>query len=84
MRKSSPLRQREEATAKRAHGDFKYTDRNKQTLPDKSDRPVMGIKTSKNFITANAVEAILQGCMHSPPFMSKAANLFYSTLEFLP
>lgn len=61
MRKSSPLRQREEATAKRAHGDFKYTDRNKQTLPDKSDRPVMGIKTSKNFITANAVEAILQG-----------------------
>jgi hypothetical protein len=29
-------------------------------LPSKEDRPVMGIKTNKNFITANAVEAILQ------------------------
>jgi len=29
-------------------------------LPKKSDRPVMGIKTNKNFVTANAVEAILQ------------------------
>ena len=44
----------------RSTGAFNYEDRRKQTLPDKRDRPVMGIKTSKNFITANAVEAILQ------------------------
>ena len=30
-------------------------------LPSQDDKPVYGIKTSKNFITANAVEAILQG-----------------------
>ena len=30
------------------------------SLPDKSERPVLGIKTNKNFVTANAVEAILQ------------------------
>lgn len=29
-------------------------------LPNKSERPIMGLKTNKNFITANAVEAILQ------------------------
>ena len=81
MRNSSPLRQREEETAKRAHGDFKYTDRNKQALPDKSDRPVMGIQTSKNFITANAVEAILQGKWQScltPPLRIPLILLTYS------
>jgi len=31
----------------------------KPSLPDKSDRPVVGITTNKNFVTANAVEAIL-------------------------
>lgn len=30
-------------------------------LPDKNDRPVVGITTNKNFVTANAVEAILMG-----------------------
>jgi len=32
----------------------------KTTVPRRNERPVMGIKTTKNFITANAVEAILQ------------------------
>lgn len=31
----------------------------KPAIPDKSDRPVVGITTNKNFVTANAVEAIL-------------------------
>jgi hypothetical protein len=39
---------------------FHYTDRNRPPLPDRDDRPVMGIRSNKNFITANAVEAILQ------------------------
>eukprot|EP01032_Pedospumella_encystans_P027026 gene27026-30553_t len=39
---------------------FIYSDRRKDTVPSKSDRPIMGITTTKNFVTANAVEAILQ------------------------
>lgn len=37
-----------------------YADRRMPALPSRADRPVMGIKTNKNFVTANAVEAILQ------------------------
>jgi len=59
-RGESLIRQMDKEKIKHAHGKFSYEDRRKTTLPDKSDRPVMGIKTSKNFITANAVEAILQ------------------------
>ncbi len=40
---------------------FIYSDRRKDTVPSKEDRPIMGITTTKNFVTANAVEAILQG-----------------------
>ena len=32
----------------------------KSAVPRRTEKPVMGLKTSKNFITANAVEAILQ------------------------
>ena len=39
---------------------FKYEDGRRPPVPSKDDKPVYGIKTSKNFITANAVEAILQ------------------------
>lgn len=41
-------------------GPFTYMDRRKDSVPSKDDKPIMGITTSKNFITANAVEAILQ------------------------
>lgn len=40
---------------------FKYTDKRYPEVPKRSDKPVLGIKTNKNFITANAVQAILQG-----------------------
>lgn len=40
---------------------FTYSDRRKGNVPSKEDIPIMGIHTTKNFITANAVEAILQG-----------------------
>jgi hypothetical protein len=53
---SSPERKTGEA--------FQYADRRKDTIPLKTERPIMGITTSKNFITANAVEAILQGTVH--------------------
>jgi len=43
---------------------FHYSDKRKETIPSKDDKPIMGMTTSKNFITANAVEAILQGNHH--------------------
>lgn len=39
---------------------FHYEDRRLPEVPDRSDKPVLGIRTNKNFITANAVQAILQ------------------------
>jgi hypothetical protein len=39
----------------------KYSNRSKPAVPSKEDVPVMGIRSNKNFITSNAVEAILQG-----------------------
>jgi hypothetical protein len=57
----SPLLKHEmEASKRAANKNFHYNDTRKNKIPDKRERPVMGIKTSKNFITANAVEAILQ------------------------
>lgn len=44
----------------KSKGPFHYEDRRKGAIPSKDEKPVMGIKTTKNFITANAVEAILQ------------------------
>lgn len=41
--------------------EFKYSEGRKDPIPSKDDRPIMGITTTKNFVTANAVEAILQG-----------------------
>lgn len=40
---------------------FRYDDQNprKAAVPGRGDRPVMGLQSTKNFITANAVEAIL-------------------------
>lgn len=42
-------------------GEFKYESTRKPHVPSKDDRPILGITTTKNFVTANAVEAILQG-----------------------
>lgn len=39
----------------------KYQTRRKIPLIKKTDAPVVGLRSDKNFITANAVEAILQG-----------------------
>ena len=40
---------------------FKYSaeQRKKSEIPDRNSIPVMGIRTNKNYITSNAVEAIL-------------------------
>jgi hypothetical protein len=60
-REAPPLERLEQEAEARANSkSFRYEDRTKPQVPDKRERPVMGIKTSKNFITANAVEAILQ------------------------
>lgn len=45
---------------RKSTGEFHYDDRRKGSVPAKNDRPILGITTSKNFVTANAVEAILQ------------------------
>lgn len=37
---------------------FSYGDRRKDTVPDRKDKPILGLKTSKNFLEANAVDAI--------------------------
>jgi hypothetical protein len=42
-------------------GDFSYGDRRKDATPSVDDKPVLGVRANKNFIVANAVEAILQG-----------------------
>lgn len=47
-------------TATSGSGKFSYTDHRKANIPSKDEKPIMGITTSKNFVTANAVEAILQ------------------------
>ncbi|XP_074659062.1 enkurin-like [Tubulanus polymorphus] len=39
--------------------EFKYTDSRKPPVPKPDDRPVMGLRTTKNFITTNAVENIM-------------------------
>lgn len=39
---------------------FSYRDRRKEPTPSVDDKPVLGIRANKNFIVANAVEAILQ------------------------
>lgn len=40
---------------------FKYEDKQKKPgIPSRDDKPVQGLQTTKNFITANAVETILQ------------------------
>ena len=38
----------------------KVTGAKKAPLPKKGERPIMGLKTEKNFITANAVDSILR------------------------
>jgi hypothetical protein len=53
------LSAKESLSASGSH--FTYNDSLKPKIPSKDDKPVMGIRSSKNFITANAVEAILQG-----------------------
>jgi hypothetical protein len=60
----------------KSDGPFSYSDRRKDSVPGKSERPIMGITTSKNFITANAVEAILQ-----VPKRTKQPDLNYMKKE---
>eukprot|EP01039_Chlorochromonas_danica_P001249 gene1249-1361_t len=45
---------------------FQYEDRRKAAVPAVTEKPIMGITTTKNFVTANAVEAILQAPKRPP------------------
>jgi hypothetical protein len=71
-----------EEAASRTRGDIdsyqtKYASKVKSSLPSKDDLPVMGIRSNKNFITSNAVEAILQGII-----IIYFYNLFERRLKF--
>lgn len=56
---------------------FQYTDKRKDTVPAKDDRPILGMTTTKNFITANAVEAILQGKQLLYRCHCSVSNIFF-------
>lgn len=62
---------------------FEYAVRGKKaSVPRKSEVPIMGLKTSKNFVVANAVENILAGAsgarMSASLFLSSAPPLLRS------
>lgn len=42
-------------------GEFRCEGERKPAIPKRNERPVLGITSNKNYITANAVEAILMG-----------------------
>lgn len=44
---------------------FRYKDRTRGPVPKPEDRPVFGITSNKNYVTANAVEAILMVPRHT-------------------
>lgn len=47
-------------------GTFQYSElERKPFVPRATERPIMGLTSNKNYITANAVEAILQGAHDS-------------------
>ena len=48
---------------------LQYQTRRKTPLIAKGDTPVVGLRSNKNFITANAVEAILQGAQSFAPIL---------------
>jgi hypothetical protein len=62
--RSSALVQSGQQTISSSDAYYQQKER-RPAVPTQDDRPVYGIKTSKNFITANAVEAILQGILLS-------------------
>lgn len=55
-----PTQKKEKFGASGTGQPFQYTDRRRMPVPSKDDKPIYGLRSSKNYITANAVEAILQ------------------------
>jgi len=51
---------------------FRYTDRRKEAIVPQSERPPMGRRSSKNFLAANAIEAIT-----ARPFRPKQQEIDY-------
>ena len=60
------LRKGASKTVLPAPGNFSYGDSAKKPgVPRRSEQPVHGLTTSKNFITSNAIENILSGALFS-------------------
>mmetsp|Transcript_19266 Transcript_19266/g.58266 ORF Transcript_19266/g.58266 Transcript_19266/m.58266 type:complete len:255 (-) Transcript_19266:87-851(-) len=56
----------------------RYRASRKDAVPSRNERPVYGIKTSKNFIEANAIDAILT----APPAKTEGPELMMKRPEF--
>ena len=72
------LRKGASKTVLPAPGNFSYGDSAKKPgVPRRSEQPVHGLTTSKNFITSNAIENILSGALFSasPRCFSCSENL---------
>lgn len=60
----------------KSSGTFKYEDPlKKDPIPKRTEQPISGITSKKNYITANAVEAILMGTANKQLFLSHLINL---------
>ena len=72
------LRKGASKTVLPAPGNFSYGDSAKKPgVPRRSEQPVHGLTTSKNFITSNAIENILSGALFSssPRSFQRSENL---------
>lgn len=59
-----------------------YSESRKEAIPKKSDKPIMGLKSDKNFIVSNAVDNITAG-KHSPTACFRLGmGLGWETLVF--
>ena len=56
---------------------FKYEDRKKESVPKVSEKPIMGLKSNKNYILTNAVENILSNPKMQPEEKNWTKKKYY-------
>jgi hypothetical protein len=61
-------------------GEFHFNGERKPAVPSRTEKPVLGITSNKNYITANAVEAILMGKFVNATLSSLRLTLFFLSL----
>jgi hypothetical protein len=48
-------------------GEFHYTDKIRPPVPKNDEKPLMGLKSNKNYIVLNAIDNILAGILFLYP-----------------